>query len=170
MEVFVFTSLRSFLPFFFRLPSTSRPPTGTPGTAALCTTSTRTSPTSTWRLWSRSARSVRTTTGLSVFCSSNKVFVPQIKFSSLDTTDQCHSLVGGFLCHSFAVSIDQRLSWHQVNQVGPITVVVCAQKRVTVFKPQQPSVCLQRKSKCILKVMVTGTWWRSGCSYCGNEI
>lgn len=46
-----------------RWPLTSRPPTGTPETAAPCTTSTPTSPTSTSRRWSRWARSARTTTG-----------------------------------------------------------------------------------------------------------
>lgn len=46
-----------------RWPSTSRPPTGTPETAAPCTTSTPTSPTSTSRRWWRWARSARTMTG-----------------------------------------------------------------------------------------------------------
>ncbi|XP_044932406.1 copine-7 isoform X4 [Mustela putorius furo] len=49
-----------------RWPSTSRPPTGTPATAALCTTSTPSSPTSTSRLcwpWGRSAKTTTATRG-----------------------------------------------------------------------------------------------------------
>ncbi|XP_045845458.1 copine-7 isoform X4 [Meles meles] len=42
--------------------STSRPPMGTPATAALCTTSTPSSPTSTCRLWWPWGRSAKTTT------------------------------------------------------------------------------------------------------------
>ncbi|XP_019498151.1 PREDICTED: copine-7 isoform X7 [Hipposideros armiger] len=45
-----------------RWPSTSQPPTVTPGTAAPCITSTPSNPTSTCRPWWRWARSARTTT------------------------------------------------------------------------------------------------------------
>lgn len=84
-----------------RWPSTSQPPMETPGTAAHCTTSTRTSPMSTWRLWSPSGRSARTTTGSSLLHLPGKRsavvswscrVLPVCHFSGLSRAETSHSI------------------------------------------------------------------------------